>query len=81
MDNEVPGKEDSQELARELLIAISNCTPEKVLNLNCSPEGFIDANGVAVSEDDGAEEFRSELISISYVQSPDVKVLPVDQAN
>ena len=80
MDNKVPGKEDSLELARELLIGISNITPEEVPSLNCTPEGFLDTNGVAVSDGDWAEKFRSELISISYEQSPDGKVLPVDQA-
>ncbi|KAL6349183.1 hypothetical protein AAG906_033839 [Vitis piasezkii] len=78
MDNKAPGQEGSLELARELLIAISYCTPEKVLSLNCTPADFNVANGVVLTDGDGAEKFRSKLISISYAQSPDSKVLPVD---
>ncbi|MBA0709674.1 hypothetical protein Golax_024698, partial [Gossypium laxum] len=38
----------------------------------------IDAtNGAAVTKTDGAEKYRSELISISYAQSPDDQVPPV----
>ncbi|MFQ6623679.1 hypothetical protein Gotur_004175, partial [Gossypium turneri] len=34
-------------------------------------------NGAAVTKTDGAEKYRSELISISYAQSPDDQVTPV----
>ncbi|KAK9120681.1 hypothetical protein Syun_018298 [Stephania yunnanensis] len=99
MDTEVPGKNVPQEVARELLIAISESVPDKALDskhpsdgLNTASEAKNDwvtaeirtsthspdklntaneANGC-----DYAEKFRSELISISYMQSPDVAVSP-----
>ncbi|OMO77192.1 hypothetical protein CCACVL1_15158 [Corchorus capsularis] len=39
------------------------------------------ANGTAVANADGAEKFRSELISISNAQSPEAPVPPVALGN
>ncbi|KAK9144441.1 hypothetical protein Sjap_004344 [Stephania japonica] len=93
MDTEVPGKNVPQEVARELLIAISESVPDKALDsLNTVSEGknnwlaekILDPkpspdNSSAANDANGgdyAEKFRSELISISYMQSPDVAVSP-----
>lgn len=76
-------KELPQELARELLIAISNFVPEKRPSPdNHLPERFDIANGVAVTNGNETEKHMSELISLSYVESPDVvNSLPIALAN
>ncbi|KAI7989127.1 hypothetical protein LOK49_LG13G01780 [Camellia lanceoleosa] len=70
MDIKTLSEEASLELARELLIAISLCVPEKVLNLVAS-ENLNNGNGAVVTNSDEDEELRSKLISIAYVQPPD----------
>lgn len=73
MDSRSTCDKVSEELTRELLIAISYSVPEKVFDFNlpsenCSPvDGLVMANGDPV-----AEKYRSELISISYVEAPDL---------
>lgn len=75
MDIKSPSKEVLKDLARESLIAISNLVPSNVLDNDISlPESFSGANVVAVRNGDVTEQYRSELISISYAQSPDAKV-------
>ncbi|EEF42450.1 conserved hypothetical protein [Ricinus communis] len=72
MDIKEACKQASQDLARESLIEISYSLPEKVQ----TP----DVGEISVGEDmnnDGADRFRSELISISYSQSPDITLSPV----
>lgn len=69
MDNGVLYKEVSDELARELLIAISYPVPDQVLDLSFLP--LVDR--VVVAHGDGHEKYVSELMSISNVQSPDIK--------
>ncbi|ESW27753.1 hypothetical protein PHAVU_003G229200 [Phaseolus vulgaris] len=71
MDNRSSTKE-SKEVARESLIAISNSLPEKTLDSNLSESKKSD--GVAIPIRDKDDKFRSELISISYAESPDVKI-------
>ncbi|CAL5359636.1 unnamed protein product [Camellia sinensis] len=70
MDIKTLSEEASLELARELLIAISLCVPEKVMNLVAS-ENLNNGNGAVVTNSDEDEELRSKLISIAYVQPPD----------
>lgn len=76
MDNKTPRREGQGEVTRESLIAISSSVPDKGVvsklssdNLKCEKldEGI---------DCDGAEEYRSALISISYSQSPDSESLP-----
>lgn len=63
-DTEAPlGVGQPLQIARELLISISEPSPDIVLNSKL--------------EQEEAEEFRSKLISISYAQPVDPKVLPV----
>ncbi|KDO44747.1 hypothetical protein CISIN_1g034726mg [Citrus sinensis] len=83
MDMKACVKELPQELARELLIAISNSVPEKHPSPDKHlPQRFDNANGVAVTNGDEAEKYRSDLISLSYVESPDVfNSLPIALAN
>lgn len=69
MDSKSPIKA-SEELARESLIAISDSLPDKILDSDFVPESK-DADGFA---SDWNDKFRSELISISYVESADVKI-------
>ncbi|KAK7251850.1 hypothetical protein RIF29_35417 [Crotalaria pallida] len=73
MDNNSPSKQETKEEARESLIAISSTSPEKVLDSN-SPLESKKSDAVAVTNCDGDDKFRSELISISYAESPDVKI-------
>ncbi|CAL5197870.1 unnamed protein product [Lathyrus oleraceus] len=72
MDSKSPSKKESTEVAaRESLIAISNTSPDKVqdsVSDSKKPDGAVLPNG------DQDEQFRSELISISYAESPDVKI-------
>ncbi|KAM1140167.1 hypothetical protein ACFX19_040965 [Malus domestica] len=73
MDKAGLGKEAPEEVTRESLIAISYSLPEKNLTSKLSSG---ELNGEAI-DTDGEEKFRSELISISYTQSPEVGGLPV----
>ncbi|KAB2595132.1 hypothetical protein D8674_030582 [Pyrus ussuriensis x Pyrus communis] len=73
MDKAGLGKEAPEEVTRESLIAISYSLPEKNLTSKLSSGKL---NGEAV-DTDGEEKFRSELISISYTESPEVGGLPV----
>ncbi|CAN6562409.1 unnamed protein product [Malus baccata var. baccata] len=73
MDKAGLGKEAPEEVTRESLISISYSEPEKNLTSNLSSGK---SNGEAIDAD-GEEKFRSELISISYAESPEVGGLPV----
>ncbi|KAK3195299.1 hypothetical protein Dsin_026609 [Dipteronia sinensis] len=77
MDKSTLGNEAREEVTRESLIAISYSVPDKALASKLSPEKLNGENQVEENDSDGAEKYRSELISISYSQSPDTKVLPV----
>lgn len=67
-------KEISEEVTRESLIAISYSEPEKDPSIESAPENSKYENVVkSVNEDD---KYRSELISISYAESPDTEVQP-----
>lgn len=65
----------SEELARELLMGISCSLPQKLLNLDNVPENFDRVDCIPVGNGDGDEKYRSDLISISYIQSPDVNIV------
>ncbi|KAK3183070.1 hypothetical protein Dsin_030356 [Dipteronia sinensis] len=72
MNMEAPVKEVAQELARELLIAISSFVPDKVIPDSVGIAFDIAlADVIPVNIGDGAETCRSDLISISYPGSPD----------
>ncbi|KAL2348254.1 hypothetical protein Fmac_002254 [Flemingia macrophylla] len=73
MDSKSPSKKASEDLARELLIAISDCVPDKILDSDPVPETN-EADGFARANSDWDDKFRSELISISYVEFPDVEI-------
>ncbi|KAL2322919.1 hypothetical protein Fmac_027298 [Flemingia macrophylla] len=72
MDSKSPSKE-SKEVARESLIAISNSSPDKILESYPVTETK-KSDGVANPNCDQDDKYRSELISISYAESPDVKI-------
>lgn len=88
MDIEAGGKELSQEMVRELLIAISNSEPDELpSSYNAAENGFPSLDNVRESfniengpltNDNEAETYRSDLISISSMESPDVNMSPVD---
>ncbi|KAK5804732.1 hypothetical protein PVK06_032383 [Gossypium arboreum] len=69
----------TQELARELLIAISYSVPDTDPNSDHALKIVDGANGT-VAAIDKAEKYRSELISISDT-SPDAQVPPVVLGN
>lgn len=81
-------KEVSLDLARELLIAISECGPDNLLNSESLPDKLLSSQsgketrnehgGASVTGAGKDEELRSELISLSYVQSPDEVALPAN---
>uniref|UniRef100_A0A803N753 Uncharacterized protein n=1 Tax=Chenopodium quinoa TaxID=63459 RepID=A0A803N753_CHEQI len=85
-ENPSLGKEVSLDLARELLIAISESLPEKlkskslpdILSSESGKEPTNDHGAASVTGADKEEELRSELISISYVPSPDKIALPAN---
>ncbi|KAK1582077.1 hypothetical protein Q3G72_011624 [Acer saccharum] len=79
MDKSTLGNEAPAEVTREALIGISYPVPDKALASKLSPEKLKGENQIEVNDSDGAEKYRLELISISYPQSPDTKVLPVTQ--
>ncbi|XP_006368431.3 uncharacterized protein LOC18094194 isoform X1 [Populus trichocarpa] len=81
MDNKAACEEISQELARESLIGISYCLPDKVQNSEGVPQSVNDEEKLPVINGDGAEKYRSELISISDIQSPDTATSPVASEN
>lgn len=78
MDKAEPGKKVSEEVARESLISISYCLPDQVFT---SKPCFEKVNGEILVADVDSEtdedKFRSELISISELQSPEIGSLPV----
>ncbi|WOK92742.1 hypothetical protein Cni_G01433 [Canna indica] len=71
--------ENDIEFLRESLMAISQSPPDTVHGSNGLP--VKQSTAAAASEDkkgdnNEAEKYRSKLISISYMQSPDVKPSP-----
>ncbi|KAM3000742.1 hypothetical protein FF2_037114 [Malus domestica] len=70
MDNEVLCKDVSGEQARESLIVISDPVADQVLDLSFLP-ALLDR--VAAANRDGHEKYVSELMSISNLQSPNIK--------
>ncbi|KAE8658475.1 Nitrate transporter 1.5 [Hibiscus syriacus] len=77
MDSKVPHQKVTQEIARELLIAISYAVPDTDPNSDRSSKIVDGANGAVAANVDEVEKYRSELISISNAQSPDAQVPPV----
>lgn len=77
MDKEALGKEVAEEVTRESLIAISYSEPDKVFASKSCPEKVNGESLIGRIDGDAEDKFRSELISISYTQSPDIGVLPV----
>nr|XP_009796956.1 PREDICTED: uncharacterized protein LOC104243466 isoform X2 [Nicotiana sylvestris] len=69
MDKKASGKEISEEVTRESLIAISYSEPEKDLSIESEPENSNCENVVKSVNDDEDNKYRSELISISYEES------------
>lgn len=62
----------SQDVARDSLIAISELSPDSSLSASkLLPDNPNNVNEVGSKESDNAEDYRTELISISYTQSPD----------
>ncbi|KAM3266858.1 hypothetical protein P3L10_003853 [Capsicum annuum] len=56
-----------EELTRDLLIAISNLLPNTMLvEIHCN------SNDAMATSGDSTQDFRSQLMSISHTQSPDV---------
>uniref|UniRef100_A0A2P2J5H6 Uncharacterized protein n=1 Tax=Rhizophora mucronata TaxID=61149 RepID=A0A2P2J5H6_RHIMU len=79
MDKTETGKKAPEEVTRESLIALSYSLPEKVVASKLFGENVDRENlvGGIDGEGDGVDTYRSELISISSLQSPDVQGLPV----
>lgn len=73
MDKKEFRKEISEEVTRESLIAISYSEPEKDLCVRSRPGNCHAENVVKALNADGDDKY-SELISISYEESPDPKV-------
>lgn len=75
MDKNAHGKPTSEDVTRESLIAISYSVPDHALP--SEPKTLNTENLVKGANcDDGSEKYRSQLISISNVQSPETKTLP-----
>ena len=69
-------KEASDELARNSLMAISQSISEKTLDSNPSFTLTDNANLVDTVDTTGAEDYRSDLISISYTSPESQPVQP-----
>lgn len=80
MDKAALGKEVAEEVTRELLIAISYSEPEKVFASDPSSEKVNGDSLIGEVDGDAVDKVRSELISISYTQSPENGILPVGVA-
>ncbi|KAK9065391.1 hypothetical protein SSX86_016774 [Deinandra increscens subsp. villosa] len=65
--------EVSANLTRESLIALSYSLPDTALSSTELPKSVKNVEAVNTDEKD---KFRSELISISYAESPDTKDSP-----
>ncbi|KAK8620859.1 hypothetical protein V6N13_067320 [Hibiscus sabdariffa] len=76
MDNRTPRNEAAEEVTRESLIAISYSLPDKVVDSKLSSGNLNGEKQIERIGSDGAEKYRSELISISSSQSPDDQGLP-----
>ncbi|KAH0726255.1 hypothetical protein KY284_002120 [Solanum tuberosum] len=76
MDKKESGKEISEEVTRESLIAISYSEPEIDPSIESVPENSNYENVVKSLNDIRDDKCRSELISISYEESPDTEVQP-----
>ncbi|KAG5627172.1 hypothetical protein H5410_012390 [Solanum commersonii] len=76
MDKKESGKEISEEVTRESLIAISYSEPEIDPSIESVPENSNRENVVKSLNDIRDDKYRSELISISYAESPDTEVQP-----
>ncbi|GKU92264.1 hypothetical protein SLEP1_g6013 [Rubroshorea leprosula] len=79
MDKTNPGKKVAEEVTRESLIAISYAEPDKVVSSKLPSENLNGEKLVNGANHDGTEKYRSELISISYTESPDIKASPVTE--
>lgn len=77
MDKVVHGKEVSEEVTRESLIAISYTEPDKILGSKHSSEKVNGESLIGEINGDAEDKFRSELISISYTVSPEIGGSPV----
>ncbi|THU55495.1 hypothetical protein C4D60_Mb11t07170 [Musa balbisiana] len=80
MDAILSEKKVSTELIRESLMAISQCVPDVI-----TTEGsFVKTANAPVADQDGdgtAEEYRSKLISITNLQSPNAQPSPTSMDN
>lgn len=81
MDAILSEKEVSPELIRESLMAISQCVPDVITTEGSS----VNTANTPVADQDGgggtAEEYRSKLISISNLQSPNAQPSPTSVDN
>ncbi|PKA60071.1 hypothetical protein AXF42_Ash009755 [Apostasia shenzhenica] len=85
MDPASPKKEASEELTRDSLIEISRSDPEELTRDSLIEISRNDPEKVVFHEDlapksssafivrDSVEKYRSKLISISYIESPDAQ--------
>lgn len=73
-----PSGELSLDRARELLIGISESQPENLIDSQSGEEPTNVHDNASVTSPDKAEEFRSKLISISCVPSPETIPLPAN---
>ncbi|CDP12984.1 unnamed protein product [Coffea canephora] len=74
MDPSALEKEASLEVARESLIAISYSVPDTILS-SVVVETLNTGHQVVATNSDGADKFRSKLISISDLRSPDIGII------
>lgn len=76
MDKSELGKEAREEVTRESLIAISYSVPDTdPLDSKLTPDKINGVDSDSDAADGAADKFRSELISISYSDSPNIKPL------
>lgn len=73
MDPTSPENDPSEESTRESLIGISQLVPEKVVQPNLVTNSAAAASKLGMDDGGAVEEYRSELISISYTESPDAQ--------
>ncbi|KAK4344850.1 hypothetical protein RND71_035026 [Anisodus tanguticus] len=74
MDKKESGKEISVEVTRESLIALSYFDPEKDLSVQSRPDNSNSENVIKEVNGEGDDNYRSKLISMSYPESPTLKL-------
>ncbi|KAL1546558.1 hypothetical protein AAHA92_23139 [Salvia divinorum] len=77
MDKAEPNKKLTEDSTRESLIALSYKVPANEQPAATYPKDTRSENACESPHFDGKEKYRTELISISYLPTPDMEIRPL----